>query len=387
MTRTLYALTVGSLLACPALVGCGAHSAAVSDSPASDSGPATTREKAAEVTISDAMAGSIRVEPAREIDLARTFTIAGKVQFDEERVARVLAPLAGQIVDLTIKVGDMVRKGQMLCAINSREVAAAVGEHVESHKDLDLAERTATMTQDLFDHQAASSMALQQAQNDLAKARARVARTEEALRVLGLDPDAAPIDRFGGRVPIVSPLGGTIIERRITNGQFVQSDSAPIITVADLSMLWVVGDIGERDLHLVSVGDEATISTAAYAGELFQGRVNHISDVIDPATRTAKVRVTVPNPHGRLKPEMFASIALAGEPTRSLTLPGRAVFIENGSTWVYVATAPRKFARRAVDIAPEQGSQRRVLGGLSPGDRIVVDGALLLRSEEDKRNQ
>src|SRR5205085_2616749 len=163
---------------------------------------------------------------------------------------------AGQIVDLRVKLGDQVRKGQPLCAINSREVAAALAEHSESHKDLDLADKTLAMTQDLFDHEAASRIALQQAQNDLAKAHARVA----------------------------------------------------------------------RDLRFVSVGQKAAIAAAAYPGERFAARVDYVSNTIDPATRTAKVRLSVPNPAGRLKPEMFASVTVGlAETERVLTVPSRAV--------------------------------------------------------------
>jgi membrane fusion protein, heavy metal efflux system len=309
------------------------------------------------------------------------------VQFDEDLVSRVLAPLAGQIVELTLKVGDQVRKGQPLCAISSREVAAAVSEHVESHKDFDLAEKTASMTQDLFDHQAASRLALQQAQNDLAKARGRVERTEEALRVLGLKPDDSPsAERLNGRVPIVSPIAGTVIERHVTEGQFVQADSTPILVVANLSTLWVLGDVAERDLRFVAVGDRADISAAAFPGERFEGRVDYISDAIDPATRTAKVRVTVANRGGRLKPEMYASIDLGlMSEERALTVPARATFNESGRPWIYVALASNRFVRRPIEVDQDPGPTRRVLSGLKEGDRVVTDGALLLRQEEEKR--
>jgi cobalt-zinc-cadmium efflux system membrane fusion protein len=311
--------------------------------------------------------------------------VGGKVQFDEDRLARILPPLAGQIVDLRVKVGDVVRKRQPLCAISSREAATAVGEHMESRKDLELAEKTYAMTQDLFDHEAASKIALQQAVNDLAKARSRVARNEEALRVLGLsaEDDAA---RLSGRVPLISPLTGTVIERRVTEGQFVQTDSTPLMTVADLSTVWVLGDIFERDLRLVTTGQRATITVAAYAQERFQGRVTYLSDVIDPSTRTVKVRVSVANPGVRLKPEMFASVALdVGPGERALTVPARAVFTEDGRTWVYVATGAGRFVRRPVELAEDEGADRRVHSGLAAGERVIVDGALLLRSEEEKR--
>jgi cobalt-zinc-cadmium efflux system membrane fusion protein len=343
-----------------------------------DAGPA-------DLVMDDVAIKAITIEALSEHSLSRTLTVAGKVQFDEDRLAHILAPLAGQVLDLRVKVGDAVQKGQVLFAINSREATAAIGEHVESHKDLELAEKTAAMTEDLFDHQAASKIALQQAQGDLAKAKSHVARNEQALRVLGLLSEA-DIDRFDGRVPVVSPIRGVVIDRHVTDGQFVQSDSTPMLTVADLSTVWVVGDVFERDLNLVMDSDSTVITTTAFPGEQFAGRVNYISDVIDPMTRTAKVRVSVPNPRGRLKPEMFASIALGvGAPGPVLTVPSRAVFTENGRSWVYVATGPGHFTRRLVDIDQDEGAQKRVRSGLHAGDRVVTDGALLLREEEEKR--
>src|SRR5204862_5802693 len=121
--------------------------------------------------------------------------------------------------------------------------------------------------------------------------------------------------RFNGRIPISTPFDGDLIERRVTEGQFVQSDSTPIATVANLDTVWVMGDLFERDLRHVARGQTAAITSAAYPDEHFRGHVDYISDAIDPATRTAKVRVSVPNPGGRLKPEMFVSIAVQGAAT------------------------------------------------------------------------
>ena len=175
----------------------------------------------------------------------------------------------------------------------------------------------------------------------------------------------------------------------MTEGQFAQSDSTPIITVADVSVVWVVGDLFERDLHLVSVGQSAAITTAAYPGETFRGRVDYISDTIDPATRSAKVRISVANYGGRLKPEMFAAISLdVAAHARAMTIPTSAVFVEDGRTYVYAELGPRTYARRAIEVSPGDGAGsgvRRVVDGLKAGDRIVIAGALLLRQQEDKR--
>lgn len=373
--------------ACAVALAATALAAGACAGRAQDAGSAPPAEAAdRDTVVVDAKAReSIKVDAVAEREMDDRLAIAGKVQFDEDRLVRVLVPLAGQIVDLHVKVGDPVRKGQLLCAINSREAAAAVGEHIESHKDLELAEKTAAMTEDLFNHEAASRIALHQAQSDLAKAQSHVARTEQALRALGIVDDHV-LASFNGHVPVPAPITGTVIERKVTDGQFVQTDSSPIITVADLSTVWVMGEVFERDLRLVHTGAMATITTPAYPGDTFQGRVAYISDGIDPATRTARVRVSVPNPGGRLKPEMFASVTLGvTDHQRALLVPSRAVFTEDGHSFVYAETGAGRFVRRPVEIAPGEGADRRVLTGLHAGERIVVDGAILLRQQQEDK--
>ena len=163
------------------------------------------------VEVDQAMMANVRIEPARAQALHGLLTATGKVQFNEDRTARVLAPLPGQVVDLQLRVGDKVQKDQVLFSIKSREVAALVTDYHENQRDLDLAAKTHAMTKDLFEHQAASRIALQQAEGDLAKAQSHVARAEEALRVLGLDP--AEVEKSGGLrslVPVKLPSLGSL---------------------------------------------------------------------------------------------------------------------------------------------------------------------------------
>ena len=383
MTRP-NSLVYAVMLACVALAGEGCRGRAATPS-TSDEEAVAQPTRSGEITLDSKMLTSIKVDTIGGYASSGQLAVAGKVQFDEDRVARVLAPLSGQVVDLQVKLGDPVRKGQALCVLSSRDAAAAAGEHIESRKDLELAEKNASMTEDLFEHQAASKMALQQAESDLAKARARVARTEEALRVLGLAVQD-DVTSFNGRVPIRAPIAGVVIERRVTDGQFAPADGTPLMTVANLDAVWVIGDLFERDLRLVRRGQPAIVTTSAYPGERFEGRVNYISESIDPASRTAKVRVSVTNPGGRLKPEMYAAVALAvAGDERAPHVPTDAVFTENGRSFVYVELAPGRFTRRSVEVAPGEGPSRRVLNGLRIGERIVVDGALLLRQEEQQR--
>jgi len=377
---------VALLASALAFAGCG-RTRASSDPPALRDQVAVRAANSGDhaIVLGPEKLSSIKVGAIAVRELPRSLSVAGKVQFDEDRVARILAPVPGQVVAIHVKVGDVVRNGQAICAISSREAAAAIAEHAESHKDLDLARKTLAMTQDLFEHQAASRIALQQTENDYAKASSRVSRSDQELRVLGLADEEA-IASFNGRLPVVAPIAGVVIERHVNDGQFVQADTTPMITIADLTTVWVLGDIFERDLRFVSIGAAATIAAAAYPDERFTGRVDYVSATIDPATRTAKVRVSMPNPGVRLKPEMFASVTLRLADVESvLTVPSRAVFVEDGRTFVYAAVGADRFVRRAVDVGANEGSECRIVGGLSAGDRVVVDGALLLREEEMKR--
>ena len=184
---------IAMLLGAAACQSKSGEASAVAASSASPAGPANTPPGAKDdhaniVEVDPKMMANIRIEPVREQTLHRQLTATGKVQFNEDRMVRVLAPLPGQVVDLQVRVGDTVRKDQLLFSIKSREVAALVTEFLESQRDLDLAAKTHTMTKDLFDHAAASRIALQQAESDLAKAQAHVARAEEALQVVGLSP-------------------------------------------------------------------------------------------------------------------------------------------------------------------------------------------------------
>ncbi len=191
----------------------------------------------------------------------------------------------------------------------------------------------------------------------------------------GLDP----------RVPVSSPVDGVVLERHASDGQYVQPDPTPLLTIANLSTVWVEADVFERDLHLVRVGCAAEVTTAAYPDRLFRARVARISDVVDPATRTLKVRFVTANPDLRLKPEMFATVTLfVGGAQDAIVVPPAAVLTEGPNAFVYVALDRRTFARRRVELAPDASADaRRIVKGIRPGDRVVTSGAVLLRGHED----
>jgi cobalt-zinc-cadmium efflux system membrane fusion protein len=325
------------------------------------------------------MARSVRTEELTETRVPVTIKTFGKIQFNEDQVAFVLAPLPGHVVNLAVKVGSTVRAGDVLFQIRSRDVTAVVGEVNDSRKDLELSERTFAMTRDLFESQAASKIALKQAENDVAKARGRLARAQAVLKTLGMDPTA---EEVASLVPVRSPIDGTVTDRKVTEGQYETADSNALLTIANLSSVWIVADLFERDLARAAVGQKAEIQTVAYPDRTFTGQVTRISDVVDPNTRTVKVRVQVPNPDGRLKPEMFASILLFLQESPALTIPTRAAFIEGGKYFVYLQKSDATFERIPVAVQPAPDGRLRVLDGLRAGEKVVSEDVMLLRAQE-----
>ena len=382
--RSVFIMFVGLAIAI-SLPGCGETTASVPASGAASPDRPDESSGSGRVYLEESQLTQVHIEELSTRPPADFIKLTATIEFNADRMAKLLPPVSGQVRNLIVNVGDVVRKNDVVFTLNSREVAAAVADHVASRKDLELAEKTFAMTQDLFEHQAASRMALQQSENELAKARSRVIQTEEGLKVLGLDAhgDNEPPPSGQSQIPVRAPIDGVVIERNVTNGQFVGAENPALITIADLSSVWLQGDIFERDLRHIATGQYADVTTAAYPADRFSARVSRISSIVDSQTRTAKVRFLVANPDGRLKPGMFASIALyVSESTASLTVPTKAVFVENGHTFAYVKVGAREFARREIEAVKSGPDRLRVTRGMKAGDRVVSDGVLLLRKLE-----
>ena len=341
------------------------------------------------VTLEAAMLRNVKIESVRQIALPRLLTATGKIQFNEDQTGRVLSPLPGQVMDLKVRVGDIVAKDDVLFSIKSREMSGLVTDLLHAQREQELAEKTYAMTKDLFEHQAAARIALQQAEGDLAKSKAQTARAEEALRVYGLDPKQV-LETSGVRalIPVRAAIAGSIIERPVTPGQFVQGDNTPLITIVDLSTVWVMVDIFESDIHLVRPGQRVDVTANAYPDRRFSARVDRISDKVDADTRTIKVRLLVSNPGLLLKPEMFITASLVlNENSPGIAVPAKALFTEADRSYAFVAVDDSHFRRRPVTAAPDGAGRVRVTSGIQAGDRVVADGALLLRLRQQQQQQ
>ena len=338
----------------------------------------------------------IRVEPVRVAEVASEELVApAHIVADPNRTARVLPPVQGRVTAVLVRLGDRVEQGQPLVTLESPDADAAVATFLQAQAGerqaratLQKAETDLARASDLYQVKAVAEKDLLTAQNDAAQARlglegAEAARQQASrkLELLGLKPDT-----FRQAALVRAPISGKVLEVNVAPGEYrgavaTHSDTTtpPLLTIADLGTVWVQADVPEPLLRLVHVGQPVTITLVSFPDEVFGGTVSRIGDVLDPQTRTLKVTVTLPNPAGRFRPEMFGSIRQPG-PRRSLpVLPADAVVLEYGRPVVFVERAPGQFERRPVTTGARAESLVAITRGVQAGERIVVDGAVLLR--------
>jgi len=324
---------------------------------------------------------------------AHDLTLVGKVTYGENRYSRISSPLQGRVLEVRVHLGEHVQAGSVLLVLDSQEIAQAYAEYAKEESELRYATRAHELAKDLYESKALALKDLKQAENELIKARAEFRRAKERLLSLRVPAQELekPLERqqVTSRFEMKSPLTGVVVERNVTPGQSIGRESGEVLfTVADLDMLQVVADVYERDLAylaLVKEGQAAKVSVEAYPDVNFPATVATIGDVVDPTSRTIKLRAWVNNKDHRLKPEMFARLLLQiGEATPFLVIPREAVLVEGGKQYVYVVDGVDHYVRREIKISTISPDQVRVLEGLTSGQRIVTKGAVLIRGQEVK---
>jgi cobalt-zinc-cadmium efflux system membrane fusion protein len=335
------------------------------------------------------MLRQITRQPVGVADLPTDEVMApGKIEANPNRVSKVTLPVAGRISSVLVKTGDAVKKDQALLTIVSPDADAAMSAFLSTEAGVTQAESAFgkahidfDRASDLFEHNAvakkdvqATDSALAQAKGSLQQALAAREQASRRLAVLGLRPGDVSQD-----VVVRSPLAGKVLDLSVVPGEFRNDTSASLMTIADLSSVWVTSQVPESYIRFVQVGERVEIDLVAYPGDTFEGRVARLADTVDPQTRTVKVQAAMPNPHGRFRPEMYGSIHHIESTARMTVIPAAAVVRSGDRTVVFLERAPGHFEQRAVTIGKPAGTAVRVLSGLKPGDSIVVDGVMLLQ--------
>ena len=326
--------------------------------------------------------GAIEVATA-ESRLPAGIQLFGRLIWNDNVTVRVFTPFGGRVRKILAPVGQAVEKNAPLTEVESPDFGQAQADVRAAESSLQLAQRNLARLRELLAHGAAAQKDVEAAENDEARATTERARAAARLEVYG-----ASAESVNEVFTLRSPITGIVVEKNLNPGQEIRADQmlanapelfAPLFVVSDPARLWIQIDATESDLPHLQPGRQFSFTSRASPDETFTGKVDTISEFIDPTTRTIKVRGSVDNSRRLLKAEMFVSVNLPSEAASAVSVPAKAVFLNGEKHFVFVEEQERQFARREVGIGEEQGGLVRVLSGLEPGQRVVTSGCLLLQ--------
>lgn len=312
--------------------------------------------------------------------------INGHMAFNATRLTYIYSPIDGRIVEIKAKLGDKVSKDEHMVVIESVELGLAQAEFISSRAELALSEQAYERIKNLYEYGAVAKKQLQEAFNDLTAKKSKFGASRLKLLTLGMDENEVaalmvPDAKVTARTEIESPISGTTVEQKTLMGMYIKPNDL-LYTVADLSTLWALGNVFEKDLLSLKLGKNVVIETISYPGETFPGKVTYISDVIDPTTRTINIRCEIDNALGKLKPEMFVRInVLPDETDMVVTISNKALLTEGDKRIVIVEKSPGQYAKKVVEVGSEREGTVQILSGLSPGEKVVTEGNILLMPE------
>ncbi len=358
------------------LLGCGETKA----DPKAEAPPPATVEP-------DLDANNFRVDHPEQFPLvtaiehraAPTLNATGVVQPDIARAVPVISLAAGQVVEIKARLGDFVKKGQLLLRVRSNDVSGAYQVYRKAVNDERLARQQLQRAQILYEKGAISKSALEQAEDAEQDAKVDLDTATEQLRLLGVDKDHP-----SGIVDILAPISGVITDQQVTNAAGVQGLGSPNpLTISDLSYVWIMCDVYENDLDAVRLGEYADLRLNAYPDKTFKGRIDNILPVLDPNIRTAKVRLEVANP-GMMRIGMFVTATFYGKHAETRAqVPAAAILHLHDRNWVYTPVTGGHFKRLEVvtgDMLP--GNMQEVISGIKPGDQVVSNALVLQNTVE-----
>jgi len=384
------------LLILPLIVALCAACKRASDAPATPAG-------AAQQNAQPAQTQAIETETVSLSPIAGMISATGKILVPEDRMANIGPVHEGRIVRLYAGQGSRVTKGQKLADLESDDIDQAEADYLKALADYENARRTSSAeiklaqanydrTKILFEQTITAGKNLQAAEHDLevakstgdsslASTKAALTAARRHLLILGLQD--ADIDALSGKPGLAavfslrSPIQGIVVERTATVGATVGAD-ANVFKIIDISRVWIDADVFERDLARVKAGQDVRVSVPAFPGSTFTGKVILVNSVVDPESRTVKVRTEVPNPDSRLKPDMFANVSIITAQNRAaISIPQAALLNDEGKTIVFVADG-NTYQKRQVTAGIQANDRVEIIEGLQAGDKVVVKGNYLL---------
>jgi len=374
MNRSFYRIGTLLLLVAVWVAGCTSNAQAPKNDQVTKTGSALIREEGAiRVPDGSPLRRSLEVATSVEENVEPPVVVPGVVEADPAKLIKVAPPVSGRIVHLFKNLGDAVKQGEALFTLDSADVAQALSDAAKAQAALNLAKKNLERQKELYAAGISPRKDLEQAENEFSQATSESDRSRTRMSLLGIEPGQGN----GRQYTLHSPITGHVIELTGAQGAFWNDTNAPIMTVANLSTVWLAASVQEKDIRSLFVGQTARIALDAYDGS-FGGKVRYVGEVLDPETRTIKVRIAMDNASGRFRPGMFAKVTFSGAKHRATVVPASALVQAGFNTRVFVETSPWKFEPRICKTGAQLGDKVEIVSGLKAGERVVVkDGVLL----------
>jgi cobalt-zinc-cadmium efflux system membrane fusion protein len=348
--------------------------------------PAPSQPPPGEVWLSQQQVvdGKIDVQVVTDQDVDDTILTSGRVALDDLRSGHIFSPVTGRVVKIEAQLGQRVKKGDPLATLESPDIGNTVSDVHKAEADLIAAQHDYERKKDLFEQKAGSAADLEAAEDSYRKAKAEIERARQKQALLRVGNADAVTQMY----TLTSPIDGEVLMRNINpgievQGQYSGGATQELFTVGELDKVWVLADLYEMDISRVHVGTPADVTVVAYPDKVFKGQVDWVSGMLDPSTRTAKVRCTFDNPERLLRPEMYATMQISVDQKRALAIPRNALLRlgEYKVVFVQVGDDPGRVRFRRVPVDVDEGEASpwlEVKHGLESGQKVVVNGAILL---------
>jgi membrane fusion protein, heavy metal efflux system len=340
------------------------------------------------VKLSVALQEKVQLVKVGQAEIREVLHIPGSVQVDEQRVARIGAPVTGRIAEIDAVLGQQVKQGQSLATLNSTELAQNQLVYIKALQQIDLQSKAVERARMLLDADVISKAEVQRRESELSAAQAELNAASNQLQVLGMSPQGIGklmrSNQMHALSTVSARISGTVISRKINLGQVVQP-ADELFVVADLSRVYAVAEVPERQVDLIAVGQEVNIEVPALHQTTIKAKLIYVGDIVNPQTRTVTVRSEIDNRAKTLKPDMLVSMLVQSKPLPKLAIPVQSVVRENDKDHVFVQVAPNQYRLREVTLGSEYQNMVAVVNGLEEGEVVVSEGAFHVNNERKRK--
>lgn len=322
--------------------------------------------------LSEEMLAKCTIDTAQMTDVKNEIRLFGKVAANNNKVAEINPIMSGVVKSINVGLGDYVKQGQLLATIQSSEVATFRKERLDALNNLAIAEKALQVAKDLYESKLNAEKDIKLAENEVDKAKAELERINEVYAIYGLNS--------GSLFQVKAPISGFIIEKNLTINEQLRSDQAePLFIVAEINDIWAVANVHESDIAKIETGQSVIVKTLAFEDFRYEGTIEKIYNVIDPETRSMKIRVNIPNNDYKLKPEMNCTVSVHfKEPQQMVTIPSSAVIFDKSKYWVMVYKDKHTIETREIEVYRQLQDETYIKAGIREGEKIISQNGLLV---------